>query len=84
MSVQEILVRSVKGYGDKDCKDARLRLRICPKCGGKLEKRPGMFFSRAVGGMDGLVCTNRPACKALWNDPDNSFLAAHARALSEG
>jgi len=54
-----------------------LRARKCPSCSGPLEVRPGVFFSRRVGSMGGLVC---PPCNALWDDPGNSFLAAHAKA----
>jgi hypothetical protein len=39
--------------------------------------KPGQFFMRGIGSFGGLVCE---ACKALWDDPDDSFLDAAIRA----
>ena len=36
-----------------------------------------MFFSRTTGMMDGLICL---PCNGLWDDPDNSFIEANAKA----
>jgi len=52
------------------CNDMR-----CPTCLGPLERRPGMFHSNKTGSMAGLICE---PCNALWDDPTNSFIEAHA------
>ncbi len=56
----------------------KLRERLCPGCGSPVTLMPGMFYTEATGFMDGLVCPNVD-CKALWDDPDNSFIAAASR-----
>lgn len=81
VNVQEILVRSVKD-DDEDGKNKKLRLRICPKCGGKVKLRQGAFFLQATGPMVGLVCDSNPEmCSSVWEDPDNRFLEAHVREI---
>jgi hypothetical protein len=65
---------------DEDTKNRYLSEMKCPSCSGPLERKPGMFASSKTGHMDGLVCES---CNALWDDPGNSFLKAHAKATKE-
>jgi hypothetical protein len=65
---------------DEKVKDRYLSKMKCPSCSGPLERKPGMFASSKTGHMDGLVCES---CNALWDDPGNSFLEAHAKATKE-
>lgn len=51
----------------------------CPKCGGELEKREGMFFLHEVGSMPGLVCV---PCNALWDS--NEWIAALKARMDKG
>ena len=53
----------------------QLRKRICPGCLYGVALVPGMFHTRTTGSMPGLLCSNA-GCKALWDDPDNSFIEA--------
>lgn len=46
---------------------------IHPKCGTAVVRKEGMFALPGHGRFSGLVCET---CKALWNDPSDSFEAA--------
>jgi len=65
---------------DTETKNRYLTAMKCPSCSGPVERRPGMFASSKTGHMDGLVCT---FCNALWDDPGDSFLEAHAKVTKE-